>query len=407
VNIGITLLILIFLSGAAYMLRIPSGAFVLISVPGLYTAAILYIHYMFVIVEYTSLGYQELPKISGAMVYPTYDQRLMKEVVVIGVLLFGYHQISDPTVELVYICFVLLIFPLVTAVITIERVFFRALNPLVWWQMIKEIGPSREAFIYLLIQAGTMALISDFLIRIHEVHQGYFIPYIYAILVMLMWMFRGLGILLHSNADALGLLVRYSEEKDIADQTSYENQQVENFVRTLHDLCSASKYKDAWRLLSHRLEQDKYLTEAFYFDRLKKLQDPHLAKRMGQAYIEKLIQNNAQYEAWRVFDFCASAPGFEFQLLSGRSVLSLAESADSIARSGTIVKYLVNFDSKFPDHPATADAYLLAARIYCSQLNDFDKAREILSVLESRFPETAQNPKFQATRAILILDNTP
>jgi hypothetical protein len=401
VNIGITVLFLIFLSGAAYMLRIPSGGIVMISVPGLYLTAILYTHYMFIIVEYTSLGFQVLPKISGAMVQPTYDQRLIKGVVVVVVLLYGYHQINNETIESMYICFVLLVFPLTTAVITIERVFFRALNPLVWWQMAKEIGLSRHALTYLIIQVGAMVLISDFLSRIHEIHQGYFIPYIFSILIVLMWMFRSLGILLHDRANELGILVSYSKEKDIADQESYEGRRIEDFVRTLHDLSSSNRYKEARQLLEERLEQDNYLTEAFYFNRLQKLQDPHLAKKMGQNYIEKLISNDEQHEAWRVFDFCTSAPGFEFRLLSGQSVLSLADSADSITRFAAITKQLLKFESDFPGHPGTADALLLAARNYCNHLNDFDKARVIIGSLESRFPQMQQNKKYQATRALL------
>jgi hypothetical protein len=401
VNIGVNLLFLILLSGAAYMLRIPSGAFVMVSIPGLYIAAILYTHYMFIIVEYTSLGYQVLPKISGAMIRPTYDQRLFKEVVVVVVLLYGYHQISNVTIQSIYICSTLLVFPLITAVITIEKLFFRALNPIVWWQMIKEIGPSRQAFMYLMIQLGTMALIADFLTRIHVIHQGYFIPYIFSILILLMWMFRSLGIMLHDRADALGLLVRYSKDKDVAEQESYENQQIEDFVRKLHSLCSSNKYQEAWQLLSARLEQDRYSTEAFYFNRLQKLQDPHLAKRMGLNYIEKLISNDEQHEAWRVFEFCTSAPGFEFKPLSGQSVIRLAESADSVARFAIITNQLLRFESDFPNHPAIADALLLAARNYSNHLNDPDKARVIIATLESRFPQMQKNKKFQATRTVL------
>lgn len=404
VNIGITTLFLMFLAGAAYMLRIPSGAFVLISIPGLYIAVILYTHYMFIIVEYTSLGYQVLPKISGAMIRPTYDQRLFKELIVLVALLYGYHQISNVTMQSIYICFALLIFPLTTAVITIERVFYRALNPLVWWQIVKKIGPSRHAIIYLFIQAGTMVLISDFLTRMLEINQIYFIPYIASILIMLMWMFRSLGIMLHDHADELGILVRYSEAKDIADQESYQNQQVENFIRTLHELSASNKYKEARQLLFEQLKQDEYSTEAFYFNRLEKLQDPHLAKRMGQNYIEKLISNDEQHEAWRVFDFCASARGFEFKLSSGQSVISLAESADSFVRFAAITKHLDKFEIDFPNHPATEDALLLAAWIYCNHLDDFDKARVIITELESRFPQIQQNKKFQATRTVLKMN---
>ena len=404
VNILITLMFFIFLLGPALLLMIPTGSMILRAIPVLYLTTVLYTQYMFIIVEYTALGYQVLPKMSFAMTQPTHDHRFIKEILVIVVLLLIYHQISSEILRSIYIWFVLVIFPLVTAVIAIERTFFRALNPLVWWQIIKEIGPSRQAFTFIAIQFGTWGLISDFVTRFYEIPFQYVVVYIFAILTMLMWMFRSLGIMLHDRADQLGILVQYSEEKDIAEQESFENQQIEKFVRTLHELSSSNKYKEARQLLSDRLEQDKYSTEAFYFNRLRKLQDPHLAKKLGQNYIEKLILSGEQQEAWRVYEFCASAPGFEFKLLSGQSVISLAEAADSTARIAAITNQLLKFESDFPGHPATADALLLAARNYCNHLNDFDKARVIISTLEFRFPQMQENKKFQATRAALDVD---
>ena len=183
VNILITLMFLIFLAGPALLLMIPMQAMILRAIPVLYLSTVLYTQYMFVIVEYTSQGYQVLPKMSFSMIQPTHDHRLFKELVVIVILLLGFHQIRDPSVQPIYIGFALLILPLATVVITIEHTFFRALNPGVWWQIIKRIGPSRQALIYVILQLTTVGLIADLIRRFFTLPFPYVIGYIFTILI--------------------------------------------------------------------------------------------------------------------------------------------------------------------------------------------------------------------------------
>ncbi len=218
---------------------------------------------------------------------------------------------------------------------------------------------------------------------------------------MLMWMFRNLGILLHDRANRLGILVQYSEANDIKAQESFENAKNEEFIRELHKLSVAQKYKDAWNLLSARIKQDGYTSEAFLFNRLRKLQDPYLGQRIGQDHIERLISNREFTEAWHVYDICTATPKIAFRLLSGRAGLRLAETADSSTRSACIVQELDQFEKNFPNHPAITDALLLAAQINCNQSSDFDKARRIIGELELRFPAIQGNGGFRATRTIL------
>ena len=87
-NFSLTIVFLMVLSSAAISLRTPGGIGFVMAAPGLYLTTILYIQYMFINVEYTSLGYQELPKISASMVFPTHDDRLPKQVFLVLLQIF-------------------------------------------------------------------------------------------------------------------------------------------------------------------------------------------------------------------------------------------------------------------------------------------------------------------------------
>jgi hypothetical protein len=172
----------------------------------------------------------------------------------------------------------------------------------------------------------------------------------------------------------------------------------------LHKFSSVENYDEAWQLLSDHLQKYNYASLPSVFDRLRKLQDPFLSLKLGQEHIDRLVLKNSMSEAWRVFDYCRSIPGFDFYLRSGNSVLKLAETANSDEQYRGIEQLLACFEAEFPNHPRTGEALLIQARIRCIQMNDFDQARAILSDLDMRFPELAQHAAYRETCALLEND---
>jgi len=400
-NFSIIVLFFIIYSSVILGMRVPGGLGAVMGIPGYYLSTVLYIRYMFVVVEYTSLGYNELPKLSGAMIFPANDDRLWKEVLLVILLLLGYHEMLILGWQTIYSVVALIVFPLATAIITIEHSFSGALSPKVWLHMIRSIDLSVHLITYVVLQSITIIVISNFVTDFYDIYPLTQTAQLFVILVLLMLMFRSLGIVLHASADKLGISTKFSAEAAKANADQVEQQIVEDLMSRLHKLSATENYKDAWQLLSDHLQKDNYTSLSSVFDRLKNLQDPYLSLKLGQEYIERLVLKNNISEAWRVFDYCHLTPGIDFYLRSGNSVLKLAETADSEDQYRAIEQLLACFETEFPNHPRAAEALLIQARIHCNQLNDFHQARTILLDLESRFPEIAQFKAYRETRALL------
>jgi hypothetical protein len=226
-NLSIIILFFMVYSSVMLGMRVPGGLGAVMGIPGYYLTTVLYVRYMFVVVEYTSLGYNELPKLTGAMVFPTNDDRLWKEVLLVILLLLGYHEMVILGWQTAYSVVALIVFPLATAIITLEHSFFGAISPKVWWHMIRSFDLSVQLVTYVVLQSITIVVISNFVNNFFDVHPLTQAVQLFVILVLLMLMFRSLGIVLHVSADKLGVSTRFSEEKAKSAVNQIELEKVE------------------------------------------------------------------------------------------------------------------------------------------------------------------------------------
>ena len=368
-----------------------------------YVTTIFFIGYLFVIVDYTTQGYQEIPKLSANLL-TTERSRLIKELILIAFFVSLFLVFDNPYWKLFFVISGLVIFPVSTAVIIMEESLVSAVNPVKWVGIVMDLEADSVFVQYLLIQgltlfAGYVALFVDL---------GFFNLITMTILVMLLLtLFRSLGVLLHSNAETLGIPVRFGKQIEDEQLKAAQERAFSEFSSELYKLSSGGNVKDAWDLLEERLKKDKYATEADYFARLHNYDNPVLAVKAGQGYTERLVLKGDFRTAWNVLEFCYPANNNKYRLTSSNVILQLMAKAESNLQKAIVVSLLSHFEEDFPEHPRRSEALLVAARFTAEDLGDFEGAREMMEHLHTTYPEVVSNKEYQALTVVLAGEQPP
>ena len=354
--------------------------------------------YLFVIFEYTSLGYQEIPRLSTDLLFNE-RSRLMKATVLVSFFLSAIFFVTDPFWQTFLTISSLLLIPVAMSVLVMEGRLISAMNPLNWLAALRNIEADARFGQYLLLQfsmllTGYVALFMNF---------GWFnILTMMVFLTVSMIAFRCLGVVLHSNAESLGLKVVYGpavEEEQVQRATG---QEMSEFAASLYRLISAREVEKALEVLNQRLEDDNYLTEPDLFGRIRQWEDPALAIRAGRGFLNRLIAREDIRTSWHVLEFCFEANHNRYRLTSANTVITLAGQAETFKQKTIMAHLLEHFEEDFPNHPQTAEMLLLAARLIAHDLDDFEKARGIMSRLEAAFPKIHTDKTYRALRTILF-----
>jgi hypothetical protein len=368
-----------------------------------YVTTIFFIGYLFVIVDYTAQGYQEIPKLSGNLL-TTERSRLLKELVLIAFFVSLFFVFDNPYWKLFFIISSLVLFPVSTAVIIMEESLVSAVNPVKWVGIVMDLDADAVFVQYLLIQgltlfAGYVALFVDL---------GFFNLITMTILVMLLLtLFRSLGVLLHSNAETLGIPVRFGMQIEDEQLKAEQERGYSEFSSELYKLSSGGNLKEAWDLLDERLKKDKYATEADFFARLRNYDNPVLAVKTGQGYTERLVLKGDFRTAWNVLEFCYVANNKKYRLTSSNVILQLMTQAETGLQKAIVVSLLSHFEEDFPEHPRRSEALLVAARITAEDLDDFERARKMMQHLLTTYPNIYSDKDYQALKIVLAGDQPP
>jgi hypothetical protein len=362
-----------------------------------YVSSIFFVGYLFVIVDYTTQGYQDIPKLSGNLL-TTERSRLFKELILIGFFISLFFLFDNPYWKLIYIISSLVLFPVSTAVIIMEESLVSAVNPVKWIGIVMDLEADAVFVQYLIIQGITVFAVYLALF----VDLGFFNLISMLILVMLLLtLFRSLGVLLHSNASTLGISVRFGKQIEDQQVKAAEEREYSEFSSELYKLSDGGKVRDAWDLLEERLKKEKYATEADFFARLRKFDNPTIAVKAGQGFSERLVLKGDFRTAWNVLEFCYSANGNKYRLTSSNVILQLMAKAETSLQKAIVVSLLSHFEEDFPEHPRRSEALLVAARFTAQDLDDFERAREMLEHLHTTYPEIYSNKDYQALTVVL------
>lgn len=363
-----------------------------------YFSFMFFFGYLFVIVDYTSRGYQEVPKLSANLLI-TVRSRMFKELILISFFFAFFFLFDNAYWNLIVVLTSLLFFPIATSVIIMEESLISALNPLKWIRVLLDIDANAMFMQYLAIQAftliaGYVALFVDF---------GWFNIITMALFLMAtLIVFRSLGVVLHSNSESLGFPVRFGKQVEEEQIQLAKEHELSDFSTQLYKLRNAGKLTEAWELLQKRLRDDNFMTEADLFARLREWDNPRLAVKAGQGFIERLTAKQDFRTCWNVLEFCYTANGNDYKLTSAQAVLTLSAKAESRTEKSIMVSIIRHFEEDFPNHPKTAEILLTAARFTAYDLDDFDGARKIINHLHTTYPSVHSNKSYRALHSILM-----
>ena len=155
-------------------------------------------------------------------------------------------------------------------------------------------------------------------------------------------------------------------------------------------------------MLEKRLRDDNFATEADLFARIRDWDNARLAVKAGQGFIERLIAKQDFRTTWNVLEFCYTANGNDYKLLSAEAVMKLSTNAETRSQKSIMVSILRHFEEDFPNHPQTAESLLTAARFTAHDLDDYDSARKMVTHLQATYPSIHTNKAYQALSSILI-----
>ncbi|MCH7744064.1 MAG: hypothetical protein IIB71_15545 [Proteobacteria bacterium] len=324
--------------------------------------------------------------------------RLFKELILISFFFALFFLFDNTYWHLIVAMMSLLFFPMATSVIIMEERLTSALNPLKWLRVLMDIEADALFMQYLAIQCLTLVL--GYLVLFVDIGWFNIISMLGFIMAMLT-VFRSLGVVLHRNSESLGFPVLFGKQIEEKQSRLAKENDLSDFSTQLYKLRNAGKLTEAWELLQERLRDDKFMTEADLFARLRDWDNPRLAVKAGQGFIERLIAKQDFRTCWNVLEFCYTENLNDYKLVSAQSVLTLSAKAESRKQKSIMVSIIRHFEEDFPNHPKTAEILLNAARFIAHDLDDFDGARKIMTHLHATYPAIHSNKTYQTLSAIL------
>jgi hypothetical protein len=353
--------------------------------------------YLFVIFEYTTLGFQEIPKMNAGLVFNERG-RLMKAMILVSFFFSLFFFIESPFWQVFFTIISLLLIPVATSLLVLEDSFTSAINPAKWLAILNRIEANTGLSQYLSLQI--CMLLSGYVAFF--VNLGWLnILTMMIFLSIAMTSFRCLGVVLHNNAESLGFQVIYGPKIEQEQVQRAHDQALSDFTSTLYTIAGNGETGKALKMLNERLQEDHYKTELDLFDQIRAWENPALAIQAGREFLNRLVASGDIRTSWKVLEFCYQANGNKYRLTSASTLITLSVHPETFKQKTMTAYLLRHFGKDFPNHPKTAEMLLLAARLTAHDLNDFETARHIMAQLASDFPAIHNDKTYRALEAVL------
>ena len=365
-----------------------------------YTGLTFFVGYMFIITEYTAQGYQHIPSISGT-IFTSEKPRLFKLVFLVLTLASLFLAIDSTTTQFLYLCFCMLFFPIATSILVWDESLISMVSPAKWLRVISGIATDSNSLRYMMLQTFSVLLVYPTL----NGDMGNWLPLsIFCLLATWTTMFRLLGVILHTNADTLGIVVRYGPKVEEEQKAKVREREINDFSSELYALTRSNQGKKALEALEKKLVLTGYRDEGEYFQRFCKWEDPAFALNAGQKYLERLVNQKDYRTTFDVLEFCFEANNQNYIVKPASIIFKLAEKSETRNQRVIVTHLLEHFEEDFERHPKIPEALLMAAEFSLHHLDDWPRARKNLSRLREINPRITTDKKFRTLAKLL---NTP
>jgi hypothetical protein len=395
VLLGLPLIIIwSFLLGSYY---VAGWIMVVRSLFAVYLTLGFFVCYLFIILDYTARGYQSPPKISGDLM-TTHKLRFIKSLAIISLFIsLLYTAAGSPMLLFLMAIFTLLFLPVCFCVIAIQDSFLNALNPLHWAMFLQGIEFDQSVAHYviamLLVAASGYSMGIDL---------GWFNwVSVTCVVFSLILMFRCLGVVVHTHAANLGLSVRFGPEIEAQQVAEAKRLELADFSLSLFQKVEVHRTKEAFAAYQQRLTDDRFESEDMLWQMIIKWSSSELAVLAGQGYIERLMNQRRDRDAWQAMTYCFEHNQNEYRLSNGDITLKLTESAITSQERKISAELLRFFDKDFPSHPAAEIALIRAVELLSADANDLSGARKLLRHIRIKYPAIARDRAYQKLETAL------
>ncbi len=351
----------------------------------------LFIKYAYVVLEHTAQGYLRAQRIHGKMLTEKLETPFKQLFIVFLFLIFLSELAALDNEPLLYLGMftTALVFPASVRVLAVEHRFFRAINPIRLLEVIHRIGGAYfiMCLYILLILIGAMEaanLMVEYLPTSIYIPVGNFIV-MYFILVM----FNMMGYVIYQYHEKLG----YSIEQEYSESDSWPHES-EPALREVEILFHEGRLDEVRQRLIAMIEE--HPGNMLYRERLHRLMsksgDLEGLRKFSADYLVRLILQDSPSEAIRVFSDCYKLDK-DFKFGNGRQRFQMAQLLNKNGLSRAALNLLANLHVDLPGYDGIPDAYLFVAKIMCESFNEDEKARQVLTFLQNKYPTHPRIPE--------------
>jgi hypothetical protein len=317
-------------------------------------------NYGYVLLEHVANGAREPPVLAIEMLNPVNEHRPLLQLAIMllvyGVLqLLAWHVSAALAIALGVLAASAL--PASIGALGVGTSVLQAINPLALWQIARSLGLAYAGILALMLLEAPALWLLD---ARSLLPRWLLIP-----LAQFAWLsvYALIGGALYERREVLGHEAIDTPERRAARARLVRERERERFMDTLYGEARGGNQAAAWHSIERELARQQHAFE-FYdwmLERLRRLEDPGLARRLAQQYITRtLSRDNARVT--RLAQRCL-ADDASFRPRSGAETLRVAELARLAGDRRTARALLVDFPTHFPGDGGLAQAAAMAREL--------------------------------------------
>lgn len=357
----------------------------------------IFFKYAYLTLQNIASGELNTPDLKALLGDNDYDI-VFKQIFIIIFLFAPMGKILTVSYSLGIAWYILILFllPATVMVLSVDRRFFQAINPLVLISFITRIGFSYLGlYLLIMIVSGGPTIIMEMVIGLSDMQSSDLSEYLYFFLfyaVLQMYftlvIFSIMGYVLLKYHHRLGYEISAPIEELFGDQKKMPK--IHPLLKDIEVLAKENRAIDALRRLQSRLpknENDIVLRLRFH-KMLFKQKKFEVMFEHAPSFIELLLSSNDKAMAVDVYRDCVSADK-SFSLSDVSLFLPLAEVMLQVGQYKLIVRLLSSMHKRFPAYKKIPDTYFILAKALSEGLDNDEKSLSVLNFILKNYPDAA------------------
>ena len=302
--------------------------------------------YAYHVLERAIQGHFDPPPMTAELVNPASQQPLKHLTILLAMLTFC-HWIDEQmgsAIALPLFISVLFVQPACAVAIATEEHLFAALNPGVWWNVIRSLGKD-----YLLVTAAVLVVGLLAVILVGQVPEVLW----YAVLLYGVFaVFFLTGVMVYRHRAATGLAADISPEREQEIVLEETGTRLNRLLDEVYAFAKAERFEPAIDCLFTGLARlgDTLANNCYVHDNVLQWPTKPVGLRHGQHYVSLLMKTNRMADAVETYGRCMAVSD-EFRVEEAGQVLRLARVAQTTHKPAIAMHILKGFELRFPNHP--------------------------------------------------------